>query len=408
MNDMKAVLREKLAAISTIIEEKYTGESHTGILAGLSGLALFQLYYSRFLDRDEYADTGLAILTRCIDHINAGYTFPTYCTGIAGMGWTLEHLKAQGFIEVDTDGRLAETDAYLYTVMTEDLSRNHYDFLHGGIGYAYYFLKRYEHTTSETLKKRYKNYLSASITFLNNFAETEGNTVKWASAAKDSGEKRYNLGLAHGISSLVNYLSGLYVFEDFKGETEHMLRGSINYMLSVLSDDPDDFSLCPNWIKKDEPQPQKEKSRLAWCYGDPGVGISLWQASKAMNDPVLREKAIALLKHAARRTSPEASLVMDAGICHGSCGNAQIFNRIFRETGIGEFKEAALFWMEDTLKKALHKDGYAGYKQWRGSEKKWKPELSLLEGIAGIGLAIISFLSGNNEMMAWDECLMMS
>ena len=405
--NINSVLKDKLATISDIITAKYAEEPHLGVLAGLSGLALFQFYYSKFLDTDTFADVGLNILTTCIDRINNGYHIPTYCTGIAGMGWVLEHLKAYDFIEADTDGRLAELDEHLYAVMTDDLNHNDYDFLHGGIGYGYYFLKRYKHTTSNVLKQRYKDYLLASVAQLNRFAETDGDQVRWGVLHEGSQEIRYNFGLAHGIPSIINYLSRLYVFKDFKNETEKMLRGSVNYILGVKSDDLNDFSLFPNWVKKGEEKSRKEKNRLAWCYGDLGTGISLWKASKALNDKILSATAIIILKHAAQRTSPEHSLVIDVGICHGSYGNAQIFNRLYKETGLPDFKKAALFWIEDGLKKAIHKDGYAGYKQWYGSEKKWSPELSLLEGISGIGLTIISYLS-EEDMMAWDECLMIS
>jgi len=242
---------------------------------------------------------------------------------------------------------------------------------------------------------------------LNKFAEADdGDSIKWISVAKDSGEKRYNLGLSQGIPSIVNYLSGLYVFEDFKEKTETMLRGGVNYILRFLSDDLSDFSLFPNWIKKGETHNPKEKSRLAWCYGDLGVGLSLWRASKALNDQTLSDTAITILKHAARRTAPEDSVVIDAGVCHGAYGNAQLFNRMYKETGIPEFETATLFWIEDGLKKAVHDDGYAGYKQWYGSKKEWIPELSLLEGISGIGLTMLSYLS-QDDMMHWDECLMM-
>ena len=55
---------------------------------------------------------------------------------------------------------------------------------------------------------------------------------------------------------------------------------------------------------------------------------------------------------------------------------------------------------------AVHKDGDAGYKQWRGDSKEWKKEKNLLEGIAGIGLTIISFLATFDTK--WDECLLIS
>ena len=97
-----------------------------------------------------------------------------------------------------------------------------------------------------------------------------------------------------------------------------MLLGGVNYILKAQSHDPGDFSLFPNWIPKGETQNEKQKSRLAWCYGDPGISLSLWKVSKALNDPVLGNTAMTILKHAARRTSPEDSLVLDTGLCHGS------------------------------------------------------------------------------------------
>lgn len=404
----EAVLQEKLVTISNIVDAEYTKHEHLGVLAGLSGMALFKFYYSKFLDTGTHADTGLAILTQCIAHINNGYAMPTYCSGIAGMGWVMEHLKEQDFIEIDNDDQLTGIDDYLYTVMDTGLGQNDYDFLHGGIGYGYYFLKRYQNTASAALKQRYKDYSLTSVAHLKNFAETEGDTVKWISSDMKTGEKRYNLGLSHGIPSIINYLSRLYVFDDFKRETEAMLRGGINYILSTQSSDADDLSLFPNAIKKDGTKNKDETSRLAWCYGDLGIGVSLWIASKALSDPVLEAEAISILKHAAKRTSREDTFVIDAGLCHGSYGNAQLFNRMFRETGIPEFKDAALFWIRDGLEKAVHEDGYAGYKRWNGGEDDWRSDLSLLEGICGIGLTVISYLSEDHDMLRWDECLMIS
>ena len=68
--------------------------------------------------------------------------------------------------------------------------------------------------------------------------------------------------------------------------------------------------------------------------------------------------------------------------------------------------ESANFWIADGIRKASYKDGYAGYKQWNGLTKDWTSELSLLEGVAGIGLVLIDHLS--EESNFWDECLMIS
>ena len=56
------------------------------------------------------------------------------------------------------------------------------------------------------------------------------------------------------------------------------------------------------------------------------------------------------------------------------------------------------------LKMAKFKDGLAGYKMW--NIDNYKNESNLLEGIAGIGLALLSSIS--DEDPSWDECLLLS
>ncbi|MBC9797628.1 lanthionine synthetase C family protein [Sinomicrobium weinanense] len=400
--EKEELLHAKLKEISHILREKYKESDQTGVLAGTSGIALFQFHYSKFLDTDEFADIGAEILTDGIERINNGYGFPTYCSGLAGTGWVVDHLEQQDFMDAESDELLAELDHYLHGVMVSDIKEGNYDFLHGALGYGFYFLKRYGNTRSAGLKERYKNHLYELIGLLSELAETDGDKIKWLSVLnRETGEKGYNLSLSHGMSSIVNFLSRLYKHDIFRTQVHPLLKGGVAYILSHKNEDSSVMSLFPAWVKEGEDYDRT--SRLAWCYGDPGVGVSLWQASKSLEDTGLGQTAVEILKHATRRTAPESSMVRDAGLCHGSFGNAQIFNRMYAETGEEAFREAAAFWLSDGLEKAVYEDGYAGFKQWRGQDREWRGELTLLEGIAGIGLSIISHLSGDNS---WDECLM--
>jgi len=103
-----------------------------------------------------------------------------------------------------------------------------------------------------------------------------------------------------------------------------------------------------------------------------------------------------------RRDIEEAGL-KDSGLCHGTCGVASIYDYMYKQTNEPLFKESADFWLDQLLKMDIH-DGNAGYMQWMGTEKKWQEETNLLEGIAGIGLAMISFLATFDTK--WEECLM--
>ncbi len=97
---------------------------------------------------------------------------------------------------------------------------------------------------------------------------------------------------------------------------------------------------------------------------------------------------------------------MDACFCHGTSGIAHIFNRMWRETGMPECKDAAAYWIGQTLSLAKFEDGLAGYKTWQGTERGFQNEYGLLEGIAGIGLVLLSY---HYEIEpTWDECLLLS
>ena len=403
----KRALEEKLKEINEIITVQHRHETQIGVLNGLSGISLFQFYYSKYLDTNAYTDIGEEILTNAIDKINEGYQYSTFCTGIAGFGWVFDHLVQEDFIEADTDELLSELDQYLYTTMIVSIKSGNYDFLHGAIGYALYFTNRYRNTNSAALKNNYKTYLLEFIELLQKNAEkNDDGSFKWLSILNiDTKEMGYNLSLSHGMSSIVGLLTKLYEYDDFKIKVEVMLKGTIKYIMRFKNTDTEAFSLFPSWIPKDGFK-KGEYSRLAWCYGDLGIGIRLWFASKALNDKKLADEAVLILTHAATRITPEKSLVKDASICHGSYGNAQVFHRIYKETKDPVFKKAAEFWIQEGLNMAIHKDGYAGYKQWKGEDKDWGVEISLLEGITGIGLTIIDYLATFESN--WDECLMIS
>ena len=403
----KELLEKKLKEIHQIIQDKRSEETQIGVLAGLSGISLFEFYYSKYLDIDDHADIGVEMLTECIDKINEGYSYPTFCTGIAGAGWVLDHLEQEEFMDADNDDLLPELDQYIYTFMVTDMKNGNYDFLHGAIGYAFYFLNRYRNTKSDELKDKYKGIINEFMDLLDDLSEKEGDDMlKWESELSiETKERGYNLSLSHGMSSIVGILTKFHVHDDFKEKSEPMLRGAVNYIMSHKTTKEDPFSIFPSWITG-KPEDKEGQSRLAWCYGDLGVAMRFWYASKTLNDKELGETALEVLKHSAARTAVEDSMVRDAGVCHGSYGNAQMFFRMYKETGDQVFKDAFEFWIQDGIDRGTFEDGYAGYKQWKGVDKSWEAETSLLEGIAGIGLTILDYLADYDTN--WDECLMIS
>ncbi len=164
------------------------------------------------------------------------------------------------------------------------------------------------------------------------------------------------------------------------------------------------MSLFPNWITQETSV--EYRSRLGWCYGDLGIGLSLMHVAESFNDSAMQEHALDIFSHTTSRRVPNETLVSDAGMCHGSYGNALIYKRLFQKSGDEKYLKSFNFWIEEGIKMAIHEDGYAGYMEWNPNEKRWSSELHLLGGVAGIGLVIIDYFS--EESSLWDECFMIS
>ena len=404
MIDQK-VLYKKLEEINEVLK-KDSDNNHIGVLAGISGRAMFHFYYARLIEDDEVAEIGVDIISEIVEKINSGYAYPTYCTGITGAAWVIDFLNNEGFIEIDTDEFLSELDAYVFDVMKNDIEKEDYDFLHGALGYAYYFLKRYESTDSVSLKNIYSQYLHF---FIKSIADSSTSTAPdylfWETISEE--ETVVNISLSHGMSSIMNFLSRLYQYDDFKTVVTPLIEGSVSYLLKHKSNDDNTLSMFPNVVC--ETRKTEYASRLAWCYGDLGIGITLWQVGKRLNNNLYTAEALDILKRTTKRRVDKETNVKDVGICHGAIGIMSMYNNIYKETKDPIFKEAMDFWMSKSLEMGKHDDGLAGFLQFVANKEgkgEWAGCSNLLEGISGIGLCIISYLDALQTN--WEECLMIN
>lgn len=397
--EINALIRD-LAQLSF---QEYPNIENVGVLNGQSGTALFQFYCAKHFDEDHFADNGVEIISSCIEKINSGYHQSTFCRGIAGFGWTLHHLDENEFTEIDLDELLSPLDEYLFSQMQLELEEGNFDFLHGGMGIGFYFLKRYLSTSQEYLKENYRSYLLKMVRGLDRLAEHHNGMTTWESILnRRTGSKGINIGLSHGMSSIVFVLCHLHRQNIAVEACKKMISGAINFISSLESATNNTLSKFPSWFEKDKPI--EYNSRLAWCYGDLGVAMAFENTGHLFQNNELLLKANEIYGKCQPRWSPRQSLVLDAGYCHGSFGNAHIFNKLWHRTKNEEFRKAADHWIMDGIKKHTghHEEPF---KQYRQGEDIWEFELSLLEGITGIGLVLIDYLSESENR--WGECLML-
>ena len=141
-------------------------------------------------------------------------------SGLAGIGWVLDHLNNEGFIELDNDELLSQLDNYLLQVMKADINKNYNDFLHGAVGYGLYFLQRHQSTKLIHLKQFYIKALESLLDHLKTSAVKHEEGSKWMTSMhmkKENCDKKVcNLSLSHGMSSIISFLSELSTIPDFQ------------------------------------------------------------------------------------------------------------------------------------------------------------------------------------------------
>ncbi len=397
---MQDNIRKKLSEIANIFEGQNYIINSNGLMGGKTGIALFLLYYSRLTNNKKYSEIAFDLIFDAFNSINNGFKLHTFANGIAGIGWTVEHLIQNNFLEKDTSNVLDNIDNFMYRTMMTDIKNGNYDFLHGAIGNGTYFLNRLN-------KDESKKCLGKLVEELGNISETEEDgSIKWESELDiKSGVRGYNISLSHGIASIITFLSKLYDENICKEHILMLLNGSVKYLLKQEIEKREHESMFPSYAL--ESNSDNTSSRLGWCYGDLGIGTALWQVAQSTQKKVLENKALEILLYSTTRKDLDKNRVFDAGLCHGTAGIAQIYNRMHYVTGISEFKNAKTYWFNETLKKAMYKNGYAGYKAWRSADHGGlTKDPSLLEGIAGIGLAMISAVSDIEPK--WDRCLLLS
>lgn len=385
--DLVSKVEKKLKEISKSFDTY--DESDCSLFLGQSGLVLFMAYHSKHKERLNESE---AYVQELFDYFqepdNLNFSF-----GIAGILHTLYHLEKEDFF--DFEDNISDFD---YSIFHEFISNDtSLDFLHGNTGVVFSLLE-------QNIGPKYDYLFDAWIASIDKIKENDPNFLKWKvdfTLAKDEHPTEgYSFGLAHGVPSIILVLLKLFDRKkDFK--LLQYLNKSIDFLLSVRFDASSEFYFPSQLVNND-----KTDSNLAWCYGDLGVAMAIFQYAKYFDKRELVEFALEIFtKHSSKR-DVHTYTVVDASFCHGSVGIAHIYARIYNYTNIELYRETAEYWYGITLEKAEHPDGIAGYKQFHGKDVPLVNEFGLFEGVSGIGLSLISAIS--NIEPKWDRTLLLS
>ncbi len=89
-----------------------------GLLKGKMGIAIFMYNYARSTGSELYKNYAGELLDEIYEEISTS-TPVDFENGLTGIGWGLEYLIKNGFVEADTDEALSEIDSVIYKTMMQ-------------------------------------------------------------------------------------------------------------------------------------------------------------------------------------------------------------------------------------------------------------------------------------------------
>ena len=415
---MKTIEIEKLTEVefilddwAKIVKERYISNDATipplGLMSGKLGIAYLAAYYAEWKQQEEFLDFASTAIDKCIETISESeQNFDTFCDGVAGLAWVVQHFMQKGWLAKDED-TLLQFDDYLENVGLHFLQDGYYDYLHGGVGVALYWLER----------ETGADYLKQVVYLLHKHAIEDSNGIYWINV--DLGkfyqeqivQKQINFSLSHGISSIIYLLTQIHARGIETELCEKMILGAIQFIRNHPCD-PKEICSFPSSLNVDDEGNYSigKPSRLAWCYGDLGMSVILLQAGMHLGNDDITSFAKEIALKTLKRKSLEASEVKDAGICHGIFGNALIYKKLFDYTNDNDFMEAYKHWFDLGKKYLKEENPLATYTFLNPQEKGNSPD-SLLIGTTGIAFSVFELLnapSKTKDVPHWDRIFLLS
>lgn len=371
------------------------------LASGAAGQALFYGYLSLHTGEDRWADMALELLDKAGEAVATSPMSESLYSGFPGIAWAGDHLRGQLF-EGDPDENREVDEALLSAFEHPDWPRE-YDLINGLVGLGVYALEGLPRPTAVTCLERI-------VARLGDRARHEPEGAAWFSAPEtlpefqreEHPEGLFNLGASHGAAGVVALL-GAAAGAGIDG-ARPLFDRAISWYLARRQSGENGSAFSHFYVPGEEPRP----SRIAWCYGDPGVSAALLVAARGTGDRELERIALEVARGAAACPEPKAR-IQDAGLCHGATGVAHLFHRMYCMTGDETLADAGRTWYERALRFRTPGSGFGGFRSWStglNGELDWRNDPGFLEGAAGVGLALLSAISPVDP--GWDRIFLIS
>lgn len=390
---MQQIAQQKLDHINDVLEK--TSPKNDTLLGGKLGSAFYYYHLYKATRNKNYSVKAEDMVAEVFESLNSDspkLVGAAFSSGGAGLGYVVNYLVKEGFLDFDIDNEFEELDKYLFNTASSQIEEDSIDYLHGALGVLHYLAER--KPTPAVLQQ-----LDALVEQVCKKAVREEGGIWFRNyVLKADDKENINFGLSHGLCGILLLLIKVYPLSSHKALIEEMVKEGIKLIHKHKLDidySSDEYTFYPFIIK----QPVTEISapnRLAWCYGDLNEVLLFYRAGKLFKEQQYLELGDLIGLQSLMRKDEKSTLVTDSHFCHGAAGLAQFYKALYKERGLDQYAQGYEYWIEQTIllfDKDMEKKLYLG------------KEHDYLEGMLGVAFTLLSYIS--KKELKWGQSLLL-
>lgn len=356
-----------------------------GLLNGKMGISIFFYHLARETGNSIYEDYAGELIDEIYDEISLN-TPMDFANGLAGIGWGIEYLVQNHFIEADTVEVLEEIDKRLMSFIYG--SPPSIGLCEGLVGYGAYLLKCIQnpHASDEKIQTLINKQLmirliselgqrihDISVVTMEPFQKQSGENIQEATKQEKGstgGERAFTFDLTWDYPVLLAFLTEVFLLEFSNVKVSHMLQRLVSPLQHAVN------------------YPRLHVNRLLLAMALSKITYSLSNGQSCIRNTTndfnlnvnLKKIIQGLLSEIGRRIILRELKPNCAFLMNGTMGIAWIYQQLFEFTAVKKYQTEADYWSQKSLQLVEPKD-YDRHGSERGNEQL---PLGLLKGYAGL------------------------
>lgn len=375
--------------------EKVDASLYTGTI----GVSLQHALLYKYTGISDHKDHVYQLVSQSLNNLQS-LNGKSSLSGYAGIVWGLVYLtKLELFEYKDIEEYLQHLVTLIIKSIDIDIKQGNYDLMHGLIGKLIAIIS--VHDIAPQAFPNLSNIIEQSIINLMSLGQESKTGVFWQSHLRAKGI--INIGMAHGISSVIWFLTSIldkgFLNEVTKKSCIRQIKKACNWLILQKDDSLHPYFSLPCEVSTGEHKAHLRFS-LAWCHGDLGASIALIKAGTALKQQILIDEGVAIAQQLAQLLLKDSTILqdnenVDSSLCHGSLGAFFIFYQLYWQTNNETFKKAYQYWLTTIIDSIKLNEKFMGFKTAYNQNNQniiWRHNPGLLNGVSGNTLILLTYL----------------